>query len=107
MWYAPGAARRRHGYNGIIDSYSEQELRSSFATALAALAQESAAEKTILVWAAAEPQPSGRQLDLSAQWRRPLAGGQLRLGVLVTHQPGHRAAADPELTLPSGWRRPY
>ena len=40
------------GYNGIIDSYSEQELRRSFATALAAMAQESAAEKTILVWAA-------------------------------------------------------
>ena len=56
---------------------------------------------------AAELQPSGRQLDLAAQWRQPLAGGELRLGVLVTHQPGHRAAADPELTVLSGWRRSY
>ena len=56
---------------------------------------------------AAELEPSGRQLELAAQWRQPLAVGELRLGFLVTHQHGHRASADPELTLLSGWRWSY
>ena len=55
----------------------------------------------------AELAPSGRQLDIAAQWQQQLAFGELRLGVLMTHQPGHRAAADPELTVLSGWRRSY
>ena len=55
----------------------------------------------------AELAPRGRQLDVAAQWQQPLAFGELRLGVLVTHQPGHRATADPELTLASGWRWSY
>ena len=55
----------------------------------------------------AELAPSGRQLDVAAQWQQPLAFGELRLGVLVTHQPGHRAAADPALTLLSGWHWSY
>ena len=55
----------------------------------------------------AELAPSGRQLDIAAQWQQPLAFGELRLGVLLTHQPGHRAAADPALTLLSGWHWSY
>ena len=55
----------------------------------------------------AELAPSGRQLDVAAQWQQPLAFGELRLGVLLTHQPGHRAAADPALTLLSGWHWSY
>ena len=51
--------------------------------------------------------PSGRQFDIETRWERPLAGGELRLGVVVTREPGHRAAADPELTLLSGWRRTF
>ena len=49
--------------------------------------------------------PSGRQIDLTAEWHRSLAdGGELRLGAGLTRQPGHDAAADPELTLLAGWR---
>ena len=48
--------------------------------------------------------PSGRQIDIAAQWRWPLAAGELRLGAVVTHEPAHRAAQDLELTLLSGWR---
>ena len=49
--------------------------------------------------------PSGRQIDLTAQWHRSLAdGGELRIGAGLTRQPGHDAAADPELTLLAGWR---
>ena len=54
---------------------------------------------------AAGLEPSGRQIDVSAQWHRSLAdGGELRIGAGWTRQPGHDAAADPELTLLAGWR---
>ncbi len=51
--------------------------------------------------------PSGRQLDLTAEWHRRLPVGELRLGVTWTHEPGHRATSDPELTLLTGWRLSY
>ena len=52
--------------------------------------------------------PSGRQIDLAAQWHRSLAdGGELRLGAGWTRQPGHDAAADPELSLLAGWRHAF
>jgi hypothetical protein len=47
--------------------------------------------------------PGGRQIDIMAQWHQPLAIGELRFGAVATHQSGHRVAADPELTLLSGW----
>ena len=40
------------GYRGIIDDYSEADLRASLDHAIAAMAQANAEEKTILVWAA-------------------------------------------------------
>jgi len=49
-------------------------------------------------------EPSGRQLDLAVQWRRPLELGILRLGATLSRDPGHRNDADPELVLLSGWR---
>lgn len=52
----------------------------------------------------AELAPSGRQLDMAVHWYQPLIVGELRLGVVATHQPGHRATAGPALTLLSGWR---
>ena len=49
--------------------------------------------------------PSGRQIDIAAQWRRSLTkGGEVRLGAKWTRQPGHDAAARPDLTLLAGWR---
>ena len=48
--------------------------------------------------------PSGRQMDVAGQWRRPLAEGELRLGTVLSLRPGHRKAADPELTFLAGWR---
>ena len=56
---------------------------------------------------AADLTPSGRQIDVAAQWQQPLSIGEVRLGAVVTHQPGHRAAADPELMFLSGWRWAY
>ena len=48
--------------------------------------------------------PSGRQMDITGQWHRPLGKGELRLGAVYSHRPGHREAADPELTFLGGWR---
>ena len=48
--------------------------------------------------------PSGRQMDIAGQWRRPLAEGELRLGTVLSLRPGHRKAADPEITVLAGWR---
>ena len=56
---------------------------------------------------AADLEPSGRQLDLSARWRRPLAGGELRLGSVWTRHPGHRAAASSRWTLLAGWQADF
>ena len=36
--------------------------------------------------------PAGRQLDLSLHWTTTLAGGELILGTVWSHQPGHRRA---------------
>ena len=52
----------------------------------------------------ADLEPSGRQIDIAAHWHEPLAVGELRLGALVTVQPGHRASENPEFTVLSGWR---
>ena len=51
--------------------------------------------------------PSGRQMDIAGQWHRPLGKGELRLGAVYSHRPGHRQAADPELTFLGGWRREF
>ena len=48
--------------------------------------------------------PSGRQMDFSGEWRRPLPRGELRLGAVYSHRPGHREDARPELTFLGGWR---
>ena len=48
--------------------------------------------------------PSGRQMDFSGEWRRPLPGGELRLGAVYSHRPGHREDARPELAFLGGWR---
>ena len=57
---------------------------------------------------AAELAPSGRQIDVAVQWRRPLAvGGALRLGAVWTRHPGHAAKAAPEFTVLAGWRHAF
>ena len=40
------------GYSGLINRYSEQELRDNFGQTIAAIAQAGAGDKTIFVWAA-------------------------------------------------------
>ena len=40
------------GFNGIVDQYSTQDLRSNYGDSIDALAQTGATEKTVFVWAA-------------------------------------------------------
>lgn len=47
--------------------------------------------------------PSGRQVDVAAHWRQPLALGEWRLGATWSHEPEHRENAETEFTLLSGW----
>ena len=57
---------------------------------------------------AADLAPSGRQVEVAARWRRPLAaGGEIRLGASWTRQPGHAASADADVSLFAGWRRAF
>ncbi|MDE0390168.1 MAG: S8 family serine peptidase [Rhodospirillales bacterium] len=52
--------------------------------------------------------PTGRQIEVAAQWRQALAtGGELRLGAAWTRHPGHAASANPDLTLLAGWRHTF
>lgn len=48
--------------------------------------------------------PSGRQIDVSAQWHYPLANGELRFDAAWMHNPGHNAGEDPAFRLLAGWR---
>ena len=51
--------------------------------------------------------PDERQIDIAANWERPLADGRLRLGVIWSHYPGHSGDAEPQLTFLAGWRRKF
>ena len=48
--------------------------------------------------------PGERQLDLAAQWNRALPLGELRLGAVWSHWPGHRTVLGPQLAGLAGWR---
>ena len=53
--------------------------------------------------------PSGRQIDLGAEWRSPpdRAGGEVRLGTMLSLEPGHAAGRDPEATAMVGYFLPF
>lgn len=51
--------------------------------------------------------PTGRQIDLSVRWERPLGAGSLRLGTIATRHAGHDAKARPRLSLLAGWRASF
>ena len=54
---------------------------------------------------AADMTPSGRQMNVSAQWRHPFADrGELRFAATWMRHPGHSADAAPGLRLLAGWR---
>ena len=48
--------------------------------------------------------PGERQLDLAAQWNRALPLGELRLGAVWSHRPGHRSVLGTQVAALAGWR---
>ena len=54
----------------------------------------------------ADLEPSGRQIDLVAQWRRslPSGNGDFRLATGLSLHPGHSDAAEPTISVLAGWR---
>ena len=84
------------GIAGNIENYSEEELREHFATGLAALAQEGADERVVLVWAAgnahgldcedATPQCIDGKVNASSV--EPLPGLAVRIPELRGHTVG-------------------
>lgn len=54
---------------------------------------------------AASLRPSGRQIDVSAQWQQSFANGHaLRLNATWMRHPGHNAHATPALSILAGWQ---
>lgn len=51
-------------------------------------------------------EPTGQQFDFTAEWHRPMQkiGGEMRLGAIVSFQPGHVVSRGPELMLMAGYR---
>ena len=54
-------------------------------------------------------EPSGRQIDLVAQWRRSFltSSGDFRLATGLSFHPEHRATVEPELSVLAGWRKRF
>ena len=50
-------------------------------------------------------EPSGRQIDIGADWTRALApGAALKIGTMLIRQPGHIAGRSPEAVIFTGLR---
>ena len=57
------------GFEGIIDSYTEEDIRTHFGDTISAMAQEAASDKKFIVWAAGNNHgaaclPTGRHVGL-------------------------------------------
>ena len=98
-------ASRRAADAGLLRFSVSQPLRveQGYAALIVPVGRTKAG-KVARIPVAAQLAPSGRQLDVAVHWYQPLAVGELRLGAVATHQPGHRVTAGPALTLLSGWR---
>ena len=84
------------GFSGIVENYSEEDLRANFAPALAAIAQEGSEEKLVLVWAAGNanglacdvPNPECIDGSVEASSAGLLAGLAARIEELRGHTVG-------------------
>ena len=54
----------------------------------------------------ADLEPSGRQIDLAARWRRslPSGNGDFRVATSLSFHSGHSRAAEPKISVLAGWR---
>lgn len=79
---------------GLLRLSISQSLRVEHGHAsLTVLAGRTKAGEVLHLPVSALLAPSGLQIDVAVHWQQPLAIGELRLGAVATHQPGHRATA--------------
>ncbi len=52
-------------------------------------------------------EPSGRQLDLELHWQGPFKRGNIHLGAVLSHEPGHRRHEDRDVTVLAGWTKSF
>ena len=101
-------ASRPTGANGTLLLSLAQPLRVEGGSAVLSVPVGRTRDREIVRRKfSADLTPSGRQLDLSVRWERPLARGLLRLGATATRHPAHDAEARPRLDLLAGWRASF
>ena len=101
-------ATRQTPDGGAFRVSVSQPLRVEDGRAMLALPSgRTTAGKVVRSAVALDAEPGGRQVDLALQWQQPLDLGLLRIGATLSHEPGHRKNADPELILLSGWRHTF
>ena len=98
-------ATRQLANGGLIRIALSQPLRVEGGRAALSVPIGRTKDGTVLRQAvSADVAPSGRQIDVSAQWYYPLVNGELRFDAAWVHNPGHNANADPAVRLLAGWR---
>ncbi|MYA28932.1 MAG: S8 family serine peptidase [Nitrospira sp. SB0672_bin_25] len=98
-------ATRRLANGGLIRIALSQPLRVEGGRAALSVPIGRTKDGAVLRQAvSADVAPSGRQIDVSAQWYYPLVNGELRFDAAWMHNPGHNANADPAVRLLAGWR---
>ncbi len=99
-------ATRRLGNDGLIRLSLSQPLRVEDGRAALSVPIGRTKDGAVLQQpVTANLVPSGRQIDLSAQWYHALAdGNELRFDATWIHNFGHNARAKPALSLLAGWR---
>ena len=106
--FAVGAARKLAGGDGLRISLAQPLRVEAGRARLTVPVGRTQDGRVLRRQLSAGLAPSGRQIDIAAEWHRSLAdGGEIRIGAAWTLQPGHDAAADPELTLLAGWRHAF
>ena len=99
-------ATRRLGNDGLVRITLSQPLRVEDGRAALSVPIGRTKEGAVLRQpVSANLVPSGRQIDVSAQWFHSLAdGNELRFDATWIHNPGHNARAKPALSLLAGWQ---
>ena len=98
-------ATRRLANGGLIRIALSQPLRVEGGRAALSVPIGRTKDGAVLRQAvSADVAPSGRQIDVSAQWYYPLVNGELRFDAAWMHNPGHNANADPAVRLLAGWQ---
>ena len=98
-------ATRKLGHDGLVRISLSQPLRVEDGRAALSVPIGRTKEGAVLRQSVpANLVPSGRQIDVSAQWYYPLVNGELRFDAAWMHHPGHNANADPAVRFLAGWQ---